>query len=191
MTGLIDYGAGNLFSVQNAFTEVGEDTILLRSPEDFGKADRFVLPGVGHFGQMMWALTRLGLDVAVQNAALRGAPLLGICLGMQAFFESSEEAVGTKGLGILKGVVRALPDSVRVPHMGWNQVEFSEDDKGWFTFANSFVVYESADAWGTTSYGVDFVSAVRSNTVWGFQFHPEKSGPAGLNILKEWCQGAG
>lgn len=188
MIGMIDYGAGNLFSVANAFRVVGAEYRLVRSGDELAGCSKVVLPGVGHFGQMFEALESRGFLPALREIDV---PLLGICLGMQALFESSLEAPGVAGLGLLNGVVSRLPEGCRVPHMGWNEVAFSDGSRDWFYFANSFVVRRTDAVWGETEYGVPFASAVRKGNVTGFQFHPEKSGAAGLELVRRWCENAG
>lgn len=185
----MDYGAGNLFSVSNALSSLGVGHELVA---DFGQRDwsGVILPGVGHFGHMVSSLDSLGLRSQIVDLASRGVPVLGICLGMQVLFEESEEAPGVKGLGLLQGRIVALPASSRVPHMGWNTVMFTSGERNWFYFANSFVLRESSDAWGVTDYGSRFTSAVVKGNVAGVQFHPEKSGAAGLRLLFEWCADA-
>ncbi len=184
---LIDYGAGNLFSVSNGLEAIGAQFHLVRHPSEMGPDDAILLPGVGHFGQMMRALDDLDFRAPLIAAAGAGRPLLGICLGMQALFEWSDEAPGTPGLGLLPGTARLLPDTCRLPHMGWNRVSFVGASSEWFYFANSYALPKNDATWGTTNYGGEFSSAVRKDNLWGFQFHPEKSGPAGLELLARWC----
>jgi glutamine amidotransferase len=186
---IVDYGAGNLFSVANAFSAIGEAFIIAKEREDLQRAERLVLPGVGHFGQMAAAMDELCLRQALLDAARQGKPILGICLGMQMFFQASEEAPGAKGLALLPGTVQRIPAKVKSPHMGWNEVRFP-DKESWFYFANSFAVRSSVAAWGTVEYGGAWIAAVRQENITGVQFHPEKSGPEGLRLLKEWCQDA-
>ncbi len=191
MIAVLDYGASNLFSVKNALTAIGASFRLVGSPAELNIFEKILLPGVGHFGQMMAALERLELRQPLISAANAGTPVLGICLGMQALFDGSDEAPGVNGLGLLPGKIRSLPKTCRVPHMGWNNVLFSEGDEDWFYFANSYALPRTEATWGVTDYSGEFTSAVRTDNIWGFQFHPEKSGAAGLNLLSRWCNFAG
>lgn len=188
---VLDYGAGNLFSVANALTAVGADFELTGEPDALAHAERILLPGVGHFAAMMWALDSKHLREPLTEATRSGTPLLGICLGMQALFDTSEEAPGVPGLGLIPGSVVRLPETCRIPHMGWNIARFVDGESDWYTFANSFVVEDTPFTWATTEYGVRFSSAVKKDNLSGFQFHPEKSGRAGLALLEKWCNDAG
>jgi imidazole glycerol phosphate synthase glutamine amidotransferase subunit len=187
MIAIVDYGAGNLRSVCNALDLLGQIYLLARAPQDLAGANGILLPGVGHFGQMMNALGELRLASRLQSAASDGTPLLGICLGMQAMFDWSDEAPGIRGLGMFSGTVQRFENVPRVPHMGWNDVEQGGSTEA-FYFANSF--YAPVGKWtiGTSEYGTPFSAIVRKGNVAGFQFHPEKSGEAGLKLLSEWCR---
>lgn len=187
---VVDYGAGNLFSVANALEALAVPFIVSRDEETVKKSRRLLLPGVGHFGQMMAALDETGLRNSLLRACHSGTPLLGICLGMHALFEGSEEAPGVAGLGLLRGVVRRLPPGSRVPQMGWNLVRFLDGHQDWFTFANSFVAPDGEATWATSEFGETFPSAVRKGNLTATQFHPEKSGAAGLDLLRRWCSDA-
>lgn len=187
---LVDYGAGNIFSVTNALREICAEFAVSNDPAKVEQAERVLLPGVGHFAQMMGELDRLRFRDPLIEFAQSGRPLLGICLGMQALFESSEEAPRVRGLGLLEGHVKRFPNNARVPHMGWNDARFSEG-RDWFYFANSFYVPSGEATWAETEYGLTFASAVKQGNVVGFQFHPEKSGRAGLRLLRNWCFDAG
>jgi imidazole glycerol-phosphate synthase subunit HisH len=187
MIALVDYGAGNLFSVSNALKTIGAEFEVVDSAFEASEFSGVLLPGVGHFGQMMGALDDRGFRASLGNAVEKEVPLLGICLGMQALFETSEEARGVPGLGFLKGSVVGISEEVRVPQIGWNEVRFDDRDPMWFYFANSFVVKDSEAIWGRCEYGGEFFAAVKHGSIWGMQFHPEKSGAAGLGLLKEWC----
>ncbi len=191
MTAVVDYGAGNLFSVQNALRAIEEEFVVVDSAFESANYSRVLLPGVGHFGQMMASLNDRGLRDCLIHAAQNEVPILGICLGMQALFETSEEAPGVEGLSLIEGEVTAIDGDVRVPQIGWNEVRFSGQETIWCYFANSFVVKHSAARWGVSEYGSEFCAAVRQGSIWGMQFHPEKSGAAGLGLLKEWCDYAG
>ncbi|MBL8049347.1 MAG: imidazole glycerol phosphate synthase subunit HisH [Chthonomonas sp.] len=186
MIGILDYGAGNLFSLENAFRHLNLATRRVRLDESWDDLNRMVLPGVGHFGAMMQALGTAGAE----RLRAFDRPLLGICLGMQALFDSSEEAPGQSGLGLLRGDVKAFGCGVRTPHMGWARVQFGAQED-WFYFANSYAVTQSDAAWGMAEHGHPFVAAVRSGRVTGAQFHPEKSGAAGLEFMRRWATDAG
>jgi imidazole glycerol phosphate synthase glutamine amidotransferase subunit len=136
---------------------------------------------------MLRSLADLQLDTRLQAEATEGTPILGICLGMQSLFESSEEAPGVRGLGLFSGQIVRFRDVPRVPHIGWNDVRFKDHSSGDFYFANSFYAPLSEFTTGICEYGVEFSAAVRNKNVAGIQFHPEKSGEAGLKILLEWC----
>ena len=186
MIGVVDYGAGNLRSVCNALEVIERPYRLARSPGELDRVQGLLLPGVGHFGQMIQTLGDLGFIERIRADAASGMPLIGICLGMQALFESSEEAPGVAGLALLPGEVVRFTDVPRVPHMGWNDVVFS-GSRGVFYFANSFYAPISDWTIGTSEYGLEFSAAVQRDNISGVQFHPEKSGQAGLNLLNEWC----
>ena len=185
MTAIIDYGAGNLTSVKNAFAVLGADAVVTRSADVICAADRVVFPGVGAAKSAMANLRSLGLDAAVREAAASGRPFLGICLGMQILFEHSEEDGGVDLLGILPGRVKRFPDvpGFKVPEIGWNQVNGKTD----YYFVHSYYAEKGEYTVGTTEYaGVEFTSAVKKGNLVAYQFHPEKSGNAGLALLKEF-----
>lgn len=186
MIALIDYGAGNIRSVSNALSAVGARHRVATLAGDLLEADGLLLPGVGHFGPMMRSLRATGLDKAILAVAESGTPLLGICLGMQALFEFSDEAPGEKGLGLLPGMVMRLPSGVKAPQMGWNEVEIEGRASGYYYFANSF--YAPLCEWtvSTAEYGVGMSAQIRKANVEGVQFHPEKSGRRGLELLRDW-----
>ena len=187
MIAVIDYGAGNLRSVANALDLMGATYRLACTPAELSQAAAILLPGVGHFGQMMGALNDAGLTKPLRELLSTGIPYFGICLGMHALYESSEEAPGIGGLNLLKGRVLRFPPGEKVPHMGWTDVQGER-----FYFAHSY--YLPADVEGavrTARHGFDFAAVIRRGNLYGTQFHPEKSGPAGLAVLKEWvaaCQ---
>ncbi len=188
MIAVIDYGAGNLRSVANALGVLGAPYRLARSPQDLDGAEAILLPGVGHFGQMVAALEAAGLTAPLRRRLAAGVPYLGICLGMQALYESSEEAPGARGLALLEGQVRRFPPGQKIPHMGWTAVEPGGRR---YYFAHSY--YVPADAEGvasTAQHTVPFAAIVRRGNLTGTQFHPEKSGSEGLALLRDWIQSA-
>ena len=197
MLAVVDYGAGNMSSVRKAFAFLGVETVVARCPEGLTGADRIVLPGVGAFGRAAERLRLLGFDRALREWAAAGRPLLGICLGLQLFFESSEESPGVEGLGLIPGICRRLRART-VPHIGWNAVRPSRphplfDGTGaaeHFYFVHGFYAapVESGDVLALTYYTGDFCSAAGRGRLIGVQFHPEKSGPAGLELLRNWME---
>jgi imidazole glycerol phosphate synthase glutamine amidotransferase subunit len=193
---IIDYGAGNLRSVQNTLDEIGCDYRVLAAPDGMEDAAKIILPGVGHFGQMMNALDRLGFRDKIVNRIQAGVPFLGICLGLQGLFTSSEEAPGERGLGIFKGEIRRFPADARVPHMGWNSLERRRDsrllaglpDAPFVYFAHSYYVPDSALASAACTYASSYTAVLEHENIFGVQFHPEKSGPTGLRIVKNFLE---
>ncbi len=194
MIGIIDYGAGNLRSVQNAFDATGAKYELVRDAETLARATKIVLPGVGHFGQMMQALDALVVGELLRARIGDGVFFLGVCLGLQALFESSAEAPNESGLGILSGRVERFPDELRVPHMGWNTIVPASDSRllsgvaGPFYFAHSFYAPVSDEAAAVCAYSRPFAAAVERDNCFGVQFHPEKSGPLGLEIIRRFAE---
>jgi glutamine amidotransferase len=199
---IVDYGAGNLRSVQKAFEHAGVDAVITRDPEGVATASALVLPGVGAFGAAMEQLTRQGLAEAVMGGIRSGIPFLGVCLGLQVLFEESEEDPGTPGLGVVPGVVRALPPTVKVPHIGWNQVEactcsalfdgIPDGSAFYFVHGYAAVPRSPAEVLCMTDYdGVRFVSGIEAGNVAGVQFHPEKSSALGLRLYRNFAQKAG
>jgi imidazole glycerol phosphate synthase glutamine amidotransferase subunit len=196
---LIDYGAGNLPSVERALRRLGAETERVTTAEPLGRAAAIVLPGVGHYAAVVRALDEQGLRGAVGERIAAGVPFLGICLGLQALFESSEEAPGLAGLGILRGKVEALPRHVKLPHMGWNQVRplretrlFRGIPEGeFFYFAHSYAAMETSPAVAATcEHGAQFVAAVERDNLFAVQFHPEKSATAGAKVLANFLEAA-
>jgi imidazole glycerol-phosphate synthase subunit HisH len=191
---VLDYGAGNLRSVENALAEIGCRHERVRDAAALGTASRILLPGVGHFGQMMRALDALCVRETLVERIRAGVPFLGICLGLQALFESSEEAPEAHGLGVFPGVVRRFPKSARVPHMGWNELDVRPEPRllrdlpgrPYVYFAHSYYVPVCARAAATCTYAVTYTAVLESQNVFGVQFHPEKSGPVGLQILRNF-----
>ncbi|MEW6554989.1 MAG: imidazole glycerol phosphate synthase subunit HisH [Actinomycetota bacterium] len=193
MITIIDYGMGNLRSVEKAFAFLGHEVAVSHDPASLGKARNIVLPGVGAFGDAMQELHARELTGPLRKAIAAGVPFLGICLGYQLLFESSEESPGVEGLGILPGRVVRFPDRVKVPHMGWNDARFERshavlegvETGSFFYFVHSYYVEpaEARDVLAVTSYGLDFASGAARDNLVAFQFHPEKSSTAGMRIL--------
>src|SRR6516164_7957853 len=196
MTSIFDYGAGNLRSVQNTLGELGYHYELVRDSEGLHRANRIILPGVGHFGQMMRALDNLKVRRALVDRIAAGVPFLGICLGLQAFFDASEEAPDVHGLGLYPGTVRRFPADARVPHMGWNELELRRESqlvrnlkaRPFVYFAHSYYVPENERAAATCTYEVPYTAVLECANVYGVQFHPEKSGPVGLQIVRNFLE---
>ncbi|MBQ3068546.1 MAG: imidazole glycerol phosphate synthase subunit HisH [Clostridia bacterium] len=200
MIAILDYGAGNLRSVQLAFARLQAPTFVTSSAEEAMAADGLILPGVGAFADAMDALRRSGLVPALEHARDSGQPLLGICLGMQALFNGSEEGVGVEGLGFVPGFVRRLPDTagLKIPHMGWNDIRAEKESplleglprEPYVYFVHSYACFtdDPKDVLTSTEYGVRFCSAVQRGNVFGTQFHPEKSGKVGEQILKNYLR---
>ena len=200
MVALIDYGVGNLFSLQSSFAMIGEEAAVTADPREIHAADRIVLPGVGAFGDAAEKLRRSGLEETVRAEAKAGKPLLGICLGMQLLFEKSFEYGEHAGLGLLKGEIRPIaervPPELKIPQMGWNALkivrpsrilkEIREGEYVYFVHSYSAVGCDESLA-ATTEYGADLTACVEHENVMGCQFHPEKSGRVGLRILKAFC----
>jgi glutamine amidotransferase len=195
---IIDYGVGNLRSVEKAFHASGCEAVVSADEGVLRRAERLVLPGVGAFRACMSALSERGFDALVRERVEEGTPLLGVCVGMQMLFEESEEFGLTRGLGLLRGRVRRFPTDLRVPQVGWNQVGWRRAhtlaegiaDMNFFYFVHSFYceTADAADALGETEYGLDYVSVVANKNVCGVQFHPEKSQAAGLRLLKNFAE---
>ncbi len=195
MIAIADYGVGNLASVRKAFHAVGHDAELVRDPERLRAAGAIVLPGVGHFGHCSREFHRYQLGPAITDARERGVPLLGICVGMQLFFEGSEEADDAPGLGFIAGRVKKMRDVPRLPQIGWNEVRVraahpwlaAADD--WYYFVHSYAAGPDADlVIGTVDYGGERAAIVGGAGLLGVQFHPEKSGAAGLRLLETFAE---
>lgn len=187
----MDYGIGNLRSAQKALQRVGADARLTADPDVIAAADAVVLPGVGAFGRCAEALERTGLGDVARNAVASGRPFLGICVGLQLLYEGSEESPGVAGLGILPGVVRRLPDTVKRPQMQWNVLDrrgpsvmlAGAGDPVWVYFVHSYAAPDSPEVVATCDYGVSVPALIERNNLWATQFHPEKSGAVGLGLL--------
>lgn len=202
MTAIVDYGIGNLFSLVSSFSEIGEEAVVTSDVATIEASDRIILPGVGAFEDAAKKLRDSGLNKVVIDETEKGKPLMGICLGMQMLFEKSYEYGEHEGLGLIKGEVVPLlgriPTDLKIPHMGWNKLEYEGEKDEIFKYLNedTFVYFvHSFYATGcedsliaTAEYGTRVTAAVRSKNVWGCQFHPEKSGKVGLAILKAFCE---
>ena len=202
MIAIIDYGIGNLFSLKSSFYRIGENAVVTSDKAIIEAADRIILPGVGAFEDAAKKLRDSGLDKVVKSEVDIGKPLMGICLGMQMLFEKSFEYGEHEGLGLIKGEVVPMlgkvPAELKIPHMGWNKLEFKGKKDELFKYINEGdFVYFVHSFYGadcdeaviaTAEYGIDITAAVRRDNVWGCQFHPEKSGKVGLAILKAFCE---
>jgi imidazole glycerol phosphate synthase glutamine amidotransferase subunit len=193
---ILDYGAGNLRSVQNTLSAIGADYELVRDSGGLRRASKIILPGVGHFGQMMRALDALQVRQALLDQIQAGVPFLGICLGLQALFQDSDEAPEVRGLGLFEGTIHRFPADVRVPHMGWNEIDPRPDSKllrglaphPYLYFANSYYAPLHGATSATCTYSLPYTAVLESNNVYGVQFHPEKSGPLGLQIVRNFVE---
>ena len=197
MIAIFDYGAGNLRSVENTLGALGARYEIVRDAAGLRRAEKIILPGVGHFGQMMRALDQLGVREALVERIRAGVPFLGICLGMQALFESSAEAPEVAGLGIYPGRVERFAAGVRAPHMGWNELELRGapqllrrlGPRPYVYFAHSYYVPETIAgdrAAALVTYSVRYAAALEAGNVCGVQFHPEKSGPLGQQVVRNF-----
>ena len=202
MIAIVDYGVGNLFSLESSFAAIGAEVIVADDPAVIRAADKIILPGVGAFGDAAEKLRQSGLDKVIIEEASRGKPLMGICLGMQLLLERSYEYGCHEGLGLIKGSIRpiadVIPADLKIPHIGWNQLSFGESKHPIFKYLNEGdCVYFVHSYYGakceesviaTAEYGAELTAAVASGNVMGCQFHPEKSGNVGLSILKAFCE---
>ena len=194
MIAVVDYGAGNLRSVCNALDVLAQRYYVAKDASDLTAGSGIILPGVGHFRQMMEALLFSGVANRLQLAAMDGVPLFGICLGMQALFEESEEASGIRGLGLLKGEIKRFTDVPRIPHMGWNSLSAVRATRlleglpkePYAYFAHSFYVPVMEATAATCTYAQPHTAILERENIFGVQFHPEKSGPVGLQIVKNF-----
>ena len=202
MIAIIDYGVGNLFSLKSSFGAIGADVIVTSEKEVIEKADKIILPGVGAFGDAAGKLRESGLGEIIVNETKKGKPLMGICLGMQLLFEKSYEYGEHEGLGLIKGEIRpiaeAIPENLKIPHIGWNSLKFKGEKSRIYKYVKEgdfvYFVHSYYGAYcedsitAVAEYGADLTASVETGNVFGCQFHPEKSGDVGLNILKAFCE---
>jgi glutamine amidotransferase len=192
---IVDYGAGNLTSVRKAFEHLGADILVTRNPADLARAEKIVLPGVGHFGATA-VMAASGMRQAILGSIREQKPFLGICVGLQWLFEGSEEAPATPGAALLEGICRGFPAEVKSPHVGWNSIEVHPGSRllrglnsGAFVYyTHSYYAPTTAETVACTQYGLPFAGAVERNNIFAVQFHPEKSGAPGLQILTNFCE---
>jgi imidazole glycerol-phosphate synthase subunit HisH len=197
MIAIVDYGAGNLRSIERALAHFGETPVITSDPERLVHAGAIVFPGVGNAKAAMRQLRSTGIANAITDAANAGTPIIGVCLGMQLLFGDQEEGP-TTGLALLEGTGRRLPGLLKVPHIGWNTVRFTATGPLAGTpdatvyFVHSYIVQpeDTADIAAETEYGITFPSVVARDNIWGTQFHPEKSGVVGLSLLRRWLDAA-
>jgi glutamine amidotransferase len=194
---VLDYGIGNLHSAEKALRHVGADARLVTTAAEADGAAGVVLPGVGAFGACMAALRQSKLDQVARRAVAAGVPVLGICVGMQLLFEGSDEDPGVEGLGLIPGRLRALPSTVKRPQMQWNLLELVRPDDPlvadlgadpWVYFVHSYAAETTAEVVASCDYGGPVVAVVGADNLWATQFHPEKSGPVGLRLLRNFVR---
>ena len=201
MVAIVDYGVGNLFSLESSLTAIGVESIVTADPKVLESADQIILPGVGAFGDAAQKLRNTGLDKHIIALAKAGKPLLGICLGMQMLFDKSFEFGEYDGLGLIPGAVRPIADVIpadyKIPHIGWNALQFRGEnplfsyikDGDFVYFVHSYYAADCAESViATSEYGANLTAAVARGNVFGCQFHPEKSGEVGLNILRAFSE---
>ena len=201
MIAIVDYGVGNLFSLKSSFAAIGKEVVVTGDAQVLHEAGRIVLPGVGAFGDAAEKLRKTGLDAAVKAEAAAGKPLLGICLGMQLLFDRSYEYGEHAGLGLIPGAVKPIADVIpadyKIPHIGWNALHLQRPsplmrythEGDCVYFVHSFAAFDCGDSViATAEYGPELTAAVQRANVYGCQFHPEKSGAVGLNILRAFCE---
>ena len=194
MIAIVDYQAGNLTSVKKAFTRFSDACVVTSDPIQVRGADKLVVPGVGHFA-MTASLARSSLKETILDCIERGTPVLGICLGLQLLFEGSEEARDLKGLGIFPGVCTTFPATVKSPHVGWNQIRAvghsrltkAIPDESYFYFTHSYRAPVIDATTAVCQYGEPFTAVIERDNIFAVQFHPEKSGDAGLRIVENFC----
>lgn len=205
MIAVVDYGVGNLFSLKSSLESLGADIVVTGEKEKILSADKIILPGVGAFADAAAKLKSTGLDEVIKSQAKKNVPLMGICLGMQLLFEKSFEYGEHEGLGLIKGKVvpmeGVIPAELKIPHIGWNALHFTENKTELFKYINEsdcvyfvhsfFATDCEENTIATTEYGAELTAAVQSGNVYGCQFHPEKSGDVGMKILKAFCEKEG
>lgn len=200
MIAIVDYDAGNIKSVEKALQFLGQEPVVTRDKETLLQAEKVIVPGVGAFGDAMGKMHQYGLAEVLREIAAKGTPLLGICLGLQLFFESSEETPGVEGLGLLPGKIVRIPDKegFKIPHMGWNSIQINPasrllkgiEEGAYVYFVHSYYLQaeNEADVAATTDYVVNIHAAAEHENIFATQFHPEKSGEIGLRILKNFIE---
>lgn len=200
MIAIVDYDAGNIKSVEKALQFLGQEPVVTRDKETLLQAEKVIVPGVGAFGDAMGTMHQYGLVEVLREIAAKGTPLLGICLGLQLFFESSEETPGVEGLGLLPGKIVRIPDKegFKIPHMGWNSIQINPasrllkgiEEGAYVYFVHSYYLQaeNEADVAATTDYVVNIHAAAEHENIFATQFHPEKSGEIGLQILKNFIE---
>lgn len=200
MIAIVDYDAGNIKSVEKALQFLGQEPVVTRGKETLLQAEKVIVPGVGAFGDAMGKMRQYGLVEVLREIAAKGTPLLGICLGLQLFFESSEETPGVEGLGLLPGKIVRIPDKegFKIPHMGWNSIQINPasrllkgiEEGAYVYFVHSYYLQaeNEADVAATTDYVVNIHAAAEHENIFATQFHPEKSGEIGLRILKNFIE---
>lgn len=201
MIAIVDYGVGNLFSIQSSLCAIGCESLVTGRADDIAQADQIILPGVGAFGDAMDKLRAGGLDRVLISQARAGKPLLGLCLGMQLLLDEGLEFGRHAGLGLIAGRIVPLEGTIspalKIPHTGWNALHFGGKKHPMFRhvqegdhvyFVHSYHAVDCPDVSATCEYGQEIVAAVAKENVWGCQFHPEKSGSAGLNVLRAFCE---
>ena len=200
MIAIVDYDAGNIKSVEKALQFLGQEPVVTRDKETLRQAEKVIVPGVGAFGDAMGKMHQYGLVEVLREIAAKGTPLLGICLGLQLFFESSEETPGVEGLGLLPGKIVRIPDKegFKIPHMGWNSIQINPasrllkgiEEGAYVYFVHSYYLQaeNEADVAATTDYVVNIHAAAEHENIFATQFHPEKSGEIGLRILKNFIE---
>ena len=200
MIAIVDYDAGNIKSVEKALQFLGQEPVVTRDKETLLQAEKVIVPGVGAFGDAMGKMHQYGLVEVLRVIAAKGTPLLGICLGLQLFFESSEETPGVEGLGLLPGKIVRIPDKegFKIPHMGWNSIQINPasrllkgiEEGAYVYFVHSYYLQaeNEADVAATTDYVVNIHAAAEHENIFATQFHPEKSGEIGLRILKNFIE---